>query len=167
MCESCNLQDVSFDLRSDEIALFQVPLTIAWALYNLSRCPDIQERAREELVERMPTKQSKYYKNIEGKRRGELLFDPSQASSHVQAILRETLSLVLSILTNNPVAENALSASFDFGGFVFKASRNFIKFGDGFLVESNRAASLVLVRTGTSWWSNIKHCVCFRVNCFL
>ncbi|PRD34071.1 UNVERIFIED_CONTAM: dib [Trichonephila clavipes] len=112
-CIVINLLEAGFDskLISTLImdlfqgATFTVPLTIAWALYNLSRCPDIQERAREELVERMPTKQSKYYKNIEGKRRGELLFDPSQASSHVQAILRETLRLSPPIIGNGRVSQ--------------------------------------------------------------
>ncbi|GFR08457.1 hypothetical protein TNCT_314751 [Trichonephila clavata] len=84
---------VSFShrLENDATELFQVPLTLTWALYHLSRCPDIQESAREELIERMPTKQSKYYKNIEGAMTGELLFDAGHASPHVQAILQETL----------------------------------------------------------------------------
>ncbi|GBO28697.1 hypothetical protein AVEN_123478-1 [Araneus ventricosus] len=47
-----------------------------------------------------------------------------------------SLSLVPTFVMNNPAAENALSASTDVGGIVFKDSPNFIVFYDLFSVES-------------------------------
>ncbi|GFU40846.1 cytochrome P450 302a1, mitochondrial [Nephila pilipes] len=99
-------------------ALSTVPLTITWALYHLSRFPDIQERTREELIKLMPTKDSRYYKNLdEGKKRGELLFEPCHASPRVQAILRETLRL------NPPTIGNGRVNSIDLvlGGYLVPA----------------------------------------------
>ncbi|GFQ77405.1 cytochrome P450 302a1, mitochondrial [Trichonephila clavata] len=112
-CIVVNLSEAGFDVKLIStliMDLFQgatatVPLTLTWALYHLSRCPDIQERAREELIERMPTKQSKYYKNIEGAMTGELLFDAGHASPHVQAILQETLRLSPPIVGNGRVSQ--------------------------------------------------------------
>ncbi|GFQ86560.1 cytochrome P450 302a1, mitochondrial [Trichonephila clavata] len=72
-------------------AMGTVPLTLTWALYHVSRCPDIQELARKDLLRIMPTKDSRYYESAG--RRAELLFQASNASPIVQAILRETLRL--------------------------------------------------------------------------
>ncbi|GBN79022.1 hypothetical protein AVEN_218254-1 [Araneus ventricosus] len=52
-----------------------------------------------------------------------------------------SLCLVLSFVVNNPAAENALSASTDIGGMVFKVSPRFLIFDDLFSVESNNCNS--------------------------
>ncbi|GFY09677.1 cytochrome P450 302a1, mitochondrial [Trichonephila clavipes] len=72
-------------------AIGTVPLTLNWALYQVCRCPGIQERARKDLLRIMPNKDSRYYESAG--RRVELLFQASNASPIVQAILRETLRL--------------------------------------------------------------------------
>ncbi|GFY48085.1 cytochrome P450 302a1, mitochondrial [Trichonephila inaurata madagascariensis] len=74
-------------------AISCIPLTLTWALYHLSYSPDIfiQSRAREELIEIMPNKDSRYYEL--NKPVQEYLFIKSRAPC-VQAILRETLRLI-------------------------------------------------------------------------
>ncbi|GBO26142.1 hypothetical protein AVEN_229889-1, partial [Araneus ventricosus] len=70
--------------------------------------------------------------------------------------------LARSFVMNNPAAENALSASPDVVGIVFKASPSFIIFDDRFSVESNNCNSffpiflklellLVIQRKPLSW----------------
>ena len=56
-----------------------------------------------------------------------------------------SLSLALNFVMNIPAAENTLSASTDVGGFVFKASLNFIIFEDWFSVESNNCNSCLII----------------------
>ncbi|GBN00913.1 hypothetical protein AVEN_8383-1 [Araneus ventricosus] len=77
--------------------------------------------------------------------RSKLVFSPlfrtSETSKfdlrkHKQSMLL-SFSLVLSIVINNPAAENALSAPADVGGIVFKASPSFIIFAERFSVQSN------------------------------
>ncbi|GFY09665.1 cytochrome P450 302a1, mitochondrial [Trichonephila clavipes] len=74
-------------------AISGIPLTLTWALYHLSYSPDIfiQSRAREELIEILPNKDSRYYEL--NKPLQEYLFMKSRAPC-VQAILRETLRLI-------------------------------------------------------------------------
>ncbi|GBN35584.1 hypothetical protein AVEN_183897-1 [Araneus ventricosus] len=50
-----------------------------------------------------------------------------------------SFSLVLNFVMNNPAVENAVSASADVGGIVFKASPSFIIFDDRFSVEANNS----------------------------
>ncbi|GBM65858.1 hypothetical protein AVEN_248041-1 [Araneus ventricosus] len=56
-----------------------------------------------------------------------------------------SFSLVLGFVMNNPAAENALSASADVGGIIFKASPSFIIFDEQFSVESNNCNSCLTI----------------------
>ncbi|GFU40842.1 cytochrome P450 302a1, mitochondrial [Nephila pilipes] len=96
-------------------AISTVPLTLTWALYQLTGCPDIQERAREQLMEILPSRDTRYYDLSQT--RAELLFLSSKASPCVQAILRETLRL------NPPAIGNGRINSVDLvlGGYLVPA----------------------------------------------
>jgi hypothetical protein len=74
-----------------------------------------------------------------------LHFFRRNASKKISALIVFALNLFLSFVMKMPAVENALSASIDEGGIVFRALNNFPKFSGLFLVDSKRAIFLKII----------------------
>ncbi|GFY48084.1 probable cytochrome P450 12a5, mitochondrial [Trichonephila inaurata madagascariensis] len=96
-------------------AISTVPLTLTWALYQVSRHPEIQERARKELMELMPTKDALFYDtSLELKKQSLGIANYMQ---YTKAIIGETLRLIPPTIGNGRI----ISKNLVLGGYLVPA----------------------------------------------
>ncbi|GFU40844.1 probable cytochrome P450 12e1, mitochondrial [Nephila pilipes] len=128
--QDCDYKDITtliIDLFQG--AITTVPLTLTWALYLLTRCPDmIQRSAREELMKMLPSKDHRYYLYTDSLDEAKRSLDRAGVIPHVVAIEKETLRLSPPVIGSGRINSKDLVL----GGYLVPAGN--------MIVLQNRAA---------------------------
>ncbi|GFQ77400.1 cytochrome P450 302a1, mitochondrial [Trichonephila clavata] len=114
--EGCDYKDITtLILDLFQGAISTVPLTLTWALYQVSRHPEMQERARKELMKMMPSKDTRFYDTTLEMEKQTLRI--ADSIRYTRAIIAETLRLCPPAIGNGRI----ISKDLVLGGYMVPA----------------------------------------------